>query len=93
MVFAGGTLLYAAGKVYSRARSLVPSDGGTPPAWIEAAGIEKGGSCDAATRIELVERLTLVGQPWCVELLQTAQRDERDPSVRAAIESALKSLS
>jgi hypothetical protein len=26
-------------------------------------------------------------------LLQTAQRDERDPSVRAAIESALKSLS
>lgn len=93
MVFAGGAVLYAAGKIYSHARSLAPNGGGTQPTWIEAAGVKKGDSCDAAARIELVERLAFVGQPWCVEVLQSAQHDERDPSVCAAIKAAQAQLS
>jgi hypothetical protein len=56
---------------------------------MEAAGVEQGALCDTATRIDFVERLALVGAPWCVEVLHAAQRDERDPSVRKAIQMAL----
>lgn len=93
MLFAGGTILYAAGKIYSHARFLVPNGRAAQPTWMEAAGIEQGESCDVAARIELVERLALLGQPWCLDVLQTAQRDERDPSVRKAIKSARTTLS
>jgi hypothetical protein len=93
MVFAGGTILYAASKIYSHARSLVPGDGAAQPTWMEAAGIDESELCDAVARIELVERLALVGQPWCVELLHTALRDERDRFVRTAIKTALETLS
>ncbi len=60
---------------------------------MKAAGIENGESCDAAARIELVERLEIVGEAWCVEVLRAAGRDESDRSVRKAIEAALVTLS
>lgn len=93
MVFAGGTILYAAGKIYSHAGSLVPTNAATHPRWMEAAGVEQGVLCDTATRIDVVERMALLGAPWCVEALHAALRDERDPSVRKAIKTALRTLS
>jgi hypothetical protein len=45
---------------------------------------------DAAARIEIVQRLALVGEPWCLEVLRHAQRSERDEAVLRAIAAALK---
>lgn len=92
IVFAGGAVLYAAGKIYSHARSL-SANGDARFTWIEAAGIAQDESCDAAARRELVDRLTVVGQPWCVEVLHLALREERDRSVRKAIRFALTIMS
>ena len=40
-------------------------------------------------RIDAIERLALVGQPWCVDLLTQALDQESDPVVRDAAERAL----
>ncbi|HZZ00152.1 MAG TPA: hypothetical protein VFE36_11305 [Candidatus Baltobacteraceae bacterium] len=58
-------------------------------AWLEAAGVDEGETCDAAMRVDLVERLALIGQPWCIDALRAASRDERTPTVRKAIKAAL----
>jgi hypothetical protein len=42
----------------------------------------------AGARIELIERLGLVGAPWCADVLREAQRQERDPAVLHALERA-----
>lgn len=42
----------------------------------------------AEARIELIERLGLVGAPWCADVLRAAQLQERDPAVLHAIERA-----
>ena len=40
-------------------------------------------------RIDIIERLALVAQPWCVDLLARALQEEIDPAVRDAAERAL----
>ena len=40
-------------------------------------------------KIELIERLGLVGAPWCEEILKQADTEENDPTVRRAIAFAL----
>jgi hypothetical protein len=44
---------------------------------------------DVATRIDLVERLAMVGQPWCVQQLNTIRDTDPDESVREAADAAL----
>jgi hypothetical protein len=40
-------------------------------------------------RIDMVERLMLVGQPWCVEDLEKMRAEDEDASVRDAADAAL----
>ena len=45
--------------------------------------------CDAPARIGLVEALASVRTPWSEAILYVALEDESDPSVRAAVVTAL----
>lgn len=47
------------------------------------------GYADAAARLEIVERLDLVGGEWSRGILEQALREEKDIRVRAAIEASL----
>ncbi|MDQ6930003.1 MAG: hypothetical protein M3126_04980 [Candidatus Eremiobacteraeota bacterium] len=44
---------------------------------------------DNAAKIELIERMGLVGSAWCEEILRQADSEEGDPTVRRAIAFAL----
>jgi len=44
---------------------------------------------DFETRIDQIERLAMVGQPWCVQQLQREFLDDADERVRNAAEDAL----
>ena len=44
---------------------------------------------DRETKIELIERLGLIGAPWCEEILHQAETEEDDPTLRRAIGFAL----
>ena len=44
---------------------------------------------DIATRMDTVERLAIVGQPWCVEQLDKIRREDPVDSVREAADAAL----
>ena len=44
---------------------------------------------DVAARMDLIERLVMVGQPWCIEQLDTLRREDPDESVREAADAAL----
>lgn len=59
---------------------------------MEAAGVDDAASCDDAARIELIERLAFVGEPWCLDALRAAAKEERNPVVRKALDDAWRSL-
>ena len=40
-------------------------------------------------RLDYVERLALVGQPWCVAELETLRASDPDPHVREAADAAI----
>jgi hypothetical protein len=58
--------------------------------WTASLDLPPEAGRDAAARIEIVQRLALVGEPWCLELLRQAQRRERNEAVLRAIATALK---
>ena len=47
---------------------------------------------DPELRLDLVERLSIIGEPWCVEILRHAGETEDDPDVKSAISVALSQL-
>ena len=49
----------------------------------------RASGCDAAARLRLVEALASVRTPWSEAILYAALEDESDPSVRAAVVTAL----
>ncbi len=63
----------------------------TAPAWptlIEPTAV----ACDARVRIELADALGGLQSPWSESVLREAQATETHATVRAAIETALRSL-
>ena len=44
---------------------------------------------DVATRIDMVERLAMVGQSWCIEQLDKIRNEDPDELVREAADAAL----
>ena len=49
--------------------------------------------CDVAARLDLVDALASIASPWAAGVLRAASDEETDPSVRAAIDSALSASS
>lgn len=44
---------------------------------------------DPQSKMELIERLGLIGAPWCEEILKQADSEESEPTLRRAIAFAL----
>lgn len=40
-------------------------------------------------RLDMIERLVMVGQPWCVDELRAMLNNDSDPAVRDAADAAL----
>ncbi|MBV8154769.1 MAG: hypothetical protein JO029_16315 [Candidatus Eremiobacteraeota bacterium] len=90
LVVAAAALFLAALGIHLRARRLEDACNAVPE-WPRAFGYEDG-TCDWQARVELIERLTIVAQPWSVDALRSATNEERDPRVREAIDAAWQSL-
>lgn len=54
-----------------------------------AAQAEAEPALDVPGRIDLIERLVMVGHPWCIEQLDAIRREDPDESVREAADAAL----
>ena len=82
LIFAIGAALYAIGLA-------LPGRVGAPVApW--PLRIDDGAlDLDTDAKIELIERLGLVGAPWCEEILRQADTEENEPTLRRAIACAL----
>lgn len=47
---------------------------------------------DSATRIDMIERLALVGEPWCIAAIKAAAETDDDVAVRDAAGRVLRAL-
>ena len=56
--------------------------------WTHAVA-ETDEELDPAMRLDIIERLAMVGAPWCVDALNAAIRGERDEALRDAADRAL----
>jgi hypothetical protein len=89
LLVAIAALCLAVVAIYLRARQIEAMYT-TVPQWPRA--LSDDGIADPAVRIELVQRLAIVGQPWCVDALREATKEERHPGVRKAIHDAWRTL-
>lgn len=78
-VFLIGAILFIIGTMVARERDSGPAY--SSPSAIDEASID--------LRIDQVERLAIVGQPWCVEELEGICRNDDSPIIRDAAEAAL----
>ncbi|MEO9169820.1 MAG: hypothetical protein ABI282_06415 [Candidatus Baltobacteraceae bacterium] len=93
VVFLAGAALFALGSWFARKTpASVGSPHGSPRAtWVERV-TESSEPLGIDARMDLIERLAIVGQPWCSEALQAALDEERDPAVRDAAQRALSTV-
>lgn len=56
--------------------------------WTHAVA-ETDEELDPAMRLDIIERLAMVGAPWCTDALNAAVRDEPDEALRDAADRAL----
>ncbi len=84
VLFLGGLVVFAAGTLLVRSASAPAT-----PRWIREI-VPDGDLPDASMRAEIAERLGIVGESWCIALLEVARREERDPDVLRAVEDALR---
>lgn len=82
LVFLIGAALYAIGLALP-GRVLAPQVPWTQR--IDDSAVD----LDANAKIELIERLGLIGAPWCEEILKQADTEEDEPTIRRAIAFAL----
>jgi len=84
-LFIVGALVFVLGTMLARereARTIEAQPAPSPETKAEPA-------LDVGGRLDLIERLVMVGQPWCIEQLDTLRRDDPDESVREAADAAL----
>jgi hypothetical protein len=84
VLFIAGAIIFVIGTMLTRERQAraIEAQHASRPSQAEPA-------LDVAGRIDLVERLVMVGQPWCIEQLDTIRREDPDESVREAADAAL----
>jgi hypothetical protein len=59
--------------------------------WAHLVATEEG-PLDVQDRLDMVARLEMVGEKWCVDALSSAVNEEEDPQVNAAVRAALARL-
>jgi len=89
LVFAVGAGLFVVGaRLAQSSKHALP----TPPRWTRGISEHPDEPLDIYARLELIARLSLIGAPWCVDLLRDALDDEPDAIVRGAVRRALARL-
>jgi hypothetical protein len=87
VAFVVGVLLYGIGT--SIMRSLRVQDGSlntvTWPQLVDESLV----NADPALRLDIVERLSIIAEPWCADVLRQALKEENDARVKSAIADAL----
>ena len=84
-----GVALYGVGTILVRSANKQPDAAPSPSLQWTREFFDSDEALDAVTRIDMIERLAFIGEPWCVEILTAASVQEHDPSVRAAIIAGL----
>ena len=74
-IFVLGAILFAIGTLLVRRERVTP-EGAAP-------------ILSQEDRLDMIERLVMVGQPWCVEELRAMLNTDPDPLVRDAADAAL----
>jgi hypothetical protein len=62
-----------------------------PDLWARLVATEDG-PLDVQDRLDMVARLEMVGEKWCIDALESATREEQDPQVNAAVHATLQRL-
>jgi hypothetical protein len=62
-----------------------------PGLWAHLVATEEG-PLDVQDRLDMVTRLEMVGEKWCVDALHSATQEEQDSQVNAAVRAALVRL-
>jgi hypothetical protein len=62
-----------------------------PDLWARLVTSEDG-QLDVQDRLDMVARLEMVGEKWCIDALESATREEQDPQVNAAVRATLARL-
>jgi hypothetical protein len=84
-LFIVGAIVFVIGTMLSREREAPVIE--AQPATTSQTQAEP--TLDVAGRMDLIERLVIVGQPWCIEQLETLRREDPEESVREAADAAL----
>lgn len=87
VVFVVGLLLFGIGRALMR-----PDEASGQPSWPSLVD-EALADADAALRMDVIERLGLVGSAWSREILERAAEQEQDGRVRSAVAEALNAAS
>ena len=89
VVFLIGAALFTLGSIVaSRARGTLQTETSSPFAWTR--GITEGNEVLSwEMRLDLIDRLAIVGAPWCADALRAALDEETDARVREPAERAL----
>jgi hypothetical protein len=82
-----GLLLYGIGTSMLRSMRTQTGNGKTS-AWTQLVD-ESLKDADPQLRLDIVERLSIIGEPWCTDILRQAFKDENDAGVKAAISASL----
>lgn len=86
LVFTIGTLMVQRerrGEIETRLEPVLS----LPPWTAELAGTSDAVAIDL--RVDMVERLAMIGEPWCAALLERARASDPDVVVRDAADNAL----
>jgi hypothetical protein len=62
-----------------------------PDLWARLVATEDG-PLDVRDRLDMVARLEMVGEKWCIDALESATHEEQDPQVNAAVRATLGRL-
>ncbi len=89
-VFVLGALFFTLGTILVRAqpRTIVHDEPEVLELWI-ADVVGTPHALDVAARLDILERLAIVGEAWCVAALQRAATEDQDVSLREAADAAL----
>ena len=62
-----------------------------PDLWARLVATEDG-PLNVQDRLDMVARLEMVGEKWCIDALESATHEEEDPQVNAAVRATLSRL-
>ncbi len=90
LAFVVGLLLFGISSSILRSERDTNSFVLKPPGWPKLVD-ESLAQSDKQLRLDMIERLGIVGNEWSQNILEQARHEERDPEVLSAIERVLHS--